>query len=226
MSNKFFRLCINKEDHESFIDYAKNNLLQGKPFSKGLSPSFNKYPCYIGIRPSYGFFSEIDEMADGYMPEEGGYDWYLKRGYEPITPSEDKKDAVFVCFKTDDQFLMIRRKDGSWGFPGGKVEDNESRSKAASREVKEEIDVSFHSRDMKIACSHPIKPTLTSHLFIKKVKKHFLLDCLNKAVSGKASHSHEITGAALFNIKGFKTEGMVFAPTVLEEIKEVLGYDH
>lgn len=223
MNNRFFKLCNNKEDHKKFIEYAKENLFKGKSFSKGMGDKFNDYPCYICVRPPYGYVWETSEMIDGWMPVEHGYSWFLKKGYSEIVYPEEKKDAVFVCFKTDDQFLMIRRKDGSWGFPGGKVEDGETFKIAAAREIKEEIDVSFNHRDMQVVCSHQVNPTLSSHLFLKKVKKHFLLDCLTKAVDGKASHSKEITGAALFNIKDFKTDGMVFAPTVLEELKEVLG---
>lgn len=223
MNNMFFKLCNNKQDHKNFIEYAKENLFKGKSFAKGMNDKFDAYPCYICVRPSYGCFWEPCDMADGWMPQETGYSWFLRKGYSEIVYPEEKKDAVFVCFKTEDQFLMIRRKDGSWGFPGGKVEDGETLRGAAVREVKEEIGVSFHYRDMKISCSHKINPTLKSNLFIKKVKKHFLLDCLVKSLDGKATHSHEISGAALFNIKDFKTDGMTFAPTVLEELKEVLG---
>lgn len=223
MGDRFFKLCRNRGEHEEFIEYAKENLFKGKPFVKTLNNRFNTYPCYIGLRPSRVWEYNGEGFGDGWMQIHGGDDWYSTRGYELIDTEQEQKDAVFVCFKTDDQFLMIRRKDGSWGFPGGKVEGGETHQKAASREVKEEIGVSFHYRDMKASCSHRVNPSMTSHLFVKNVDKGFLLSCLISSVSGVASHSHETTGAALFNIKDFSTEGMTFAPTVLEELREVLS---
>lgn len=223
MGDRFFKLCRNRDEHKEFIEYAKENLFKGKPFVKTLNNGFNTYPCYIGLRPSRVWEYNGEGVVDGWMPKGKGFDWYLEAGYTHFLLPQEKKDAVFVCFKTDDQFLMIRRKDGSWGFPGGKVENGETHQKAASREVKEEIGVSFHYRDMKASCSHKVNPFMTSHLFVKNVDKGFLLGCLISAVSGVASHSHETTGAALFNIKDFSTEGMTFAPTVLEELKEMLS---
>lgn len=225
MNTRFFRLCQNKEDHRDFINYIMRTILVDKKFEKGMNDRFNEYPCYISIRPSpYGTQNGV---IDGWMPFDSGYNWYVGRDYQEVgddyLPVVPHQSAVFMCFKTDEQFLMIRRKDGSWGFPGGKVEPNETFQKAIVREVKEEIGVNFHSRDLSVACSHNVNNNMTSHLYVKDVQKHFLLTALVSSVNGLASHAHETTGAALFNIKDFKTDGMTFAPTVLEELKEVFG---
>ena len=46
--------------------------------------------------------------------------------------------ASFVIVIDEDHVLGFRRLDGSMGFPGGKVEPNETPEEAAIRECKEE----------------------------------------------------------------------------------------
>lgn len=54
-------------------------------------------------------------------------------------------DVVCGAIQIDDKFLIARRSKGTdpgfWEFPGGKVEQNESREEALIRELKEELDV-------------------------------------------------------------------------------------
>lgn len=54
-------------------------------------------------------------------------------------------DVVCGAIQIDDKFLIARRSKGAdpgfWEFPGGKVEQNESREEALIRELKEELDV-------------------------------------------------------------------------------------
>ncbi len=47
------------------------------------------------------------------------------------------------CFvRVNDEFLvLLRRKDGTWGIPGGKVEEGETYEKAAWRELFEETGI-------------------------------------------------------------------------------------
>ena len=54
-------------------------------------------------------------------------------------------DVVCGAIQIDEKFLIARRSKGAdpgfWEFPGGKVEQNESREEALIRELKEELDV-------------------------------------------------------------------------------------
>lgn len=47
-------------------------------------------------------------------------------------------------------FIMIKRNDGKWNLPGGKVEKNESIFHCASRETKEETGIKIKSENFKL----------------------------------------------------------------------------
>lgn len=68
--------------------------------------------------------------------------------FDPSDAIEVRSDAIAsengplaaagVLFVAGDKFLMMRRKDGFWGLPGGKLEPGESAEEAAAREAEEE----------------------------------------------------------------------------------------
>lgn len=58
-----------------------------------------------------------------------------------LTASE--RHASFVIFHDRKKLLLVVRKDGRYGFPGGKVETNETPHAAAIREVAEELGVTI-----------------------------------------------------------------------------------
>ena len=47
--------------------------------------------------------------------------------------------TVKIMLRYEDKVLMVKHKDGSFGFPGGHVERNESLIGALKRELKEEL---------------------------------------------------------------------------------------
>lgn len=56
----------------------------------------------------------------------------------------DKNSAYVLIFNKEKHILMIRRKESKWwGFPGGKVERDETNRDAAIREAKEEVNVNI-----------------------------------------------------------------------------------
>lgn len=46
-----------------------------------------------------------------------------------------------ILFVNDERILLLKRTDGTWGIPGGKVEKGETDWEAAVRETKEECGV-------------------------------------------------------------------------------------
>ena len=48
---------------------------------------------------------------------------------------------VYVVVKNGDRFLLLRRKDGFWEFPGGGVDWGENPEQAGKRETKEETGI-------------------------------------------------------------------------------------
>lgn len=50
---------------------------------------------------------------------------------------------VYAVVKNGDRFLVLRRKDGFWEFPGGGVDWGEDPEKAAKRETLEETGISI-----------------------------------------------------------------------------------
>ena len=51
--------------------------------------------------------------------------------------------TVKLILRYKDKFLMVKHKDGTFGFPGGHVESEESLLGALKREVKEELGYDF-----------------------------------------------------------------------------------
>jgi 8-oxo-dGTP diphosphatase len=52
---------------------------------------------------------------------------------------------VYVVVKNGDRFLLLRRKDGFWEFPGGGVDWGEDPEQAGKRETKEETGIEITS---------------------------------------------------------------------------------
>jgi 8-oxo-dGTP diphosphatase len=68
---------------------------------------------------------------------------------EYITLAEQQKlPKIFVScgalIDADNKILICNEKADLWGFPGGKLEDNESPEYALVRELKEELNIDVH----------------------------------------------------------------------------------
>lgn len=133
------------------------------------------------------------------------------------------RNAAFVMFHTDNLILMNARWNGTWGFPGGMVEEGESLLQAAVRECEEEIGAKVGLADVEYKCNHLVREGLTSHAFSCKVSYDKLMEITKTAMIGEATHAEELNGVGLFDIDRHNFYKMPLAPTVIEELEEVFG---
>ena len=72
---------------------------------------------------------------------------------------KEKSCGAVVIKKENDElkFLIIRQTDGYWGFPKGRVEENETEEETSIREIKEEtnIDVEIDNKFRKVITYSP-----------------------------------------------------------------------
>lgn len=145
------------------------------------------------------------------------------------------KTAKFGCFAIpyfNDKVLMIlRTKDGKWGFPGGKLEKGEGFYDATVRETVEEIGLSlppistspFFKESVKRHEGLEVKPGFISVAFSYKAGIAFLQGVVWKFLLNKASHHQEVAAVCIFDVNKTIFSEMNLAPTVLEELKQVFG---
>ncbi len=55
--------------------------------------------------------------------------------------------AASMCLWRDDKVLLVKRPEGVWALPGGKVEPGETTAQAAVREVLEETGIVAEAHD-------------------------------------------------------------------------------
>lgn len=128
--------------------------------------------------------------------------------------------------------MMIIRRDGSLGFPGGKVNEGESFEDALARELYEEIGLEVHSdlvwrTEKQPSCSHNVTESLKSHLFIDEVVSATTFSSLIREYR-YASHADEVQGLifvettreAIQNLR----DNFKLAPTASEELEFLSTY--
>lgn len=131
------------------------------------------------------------------------------------------KQAAFAILQSETHFLMILRRGGDLGFPGGKLEEGESILKGMIREVKEEIGLELVQRtDMEVISVDSTKKCECHAVLIPELKQWIL----DKAVTASytASHSKEVDGVLLLKKKPNVIDNIIqchsLAPTVKEEL--------
>lgn len=133
------------------------------------------------------------------------------------------RNAAFVMFHCRNLVLMTMRKDGHWGFPGGKVEEGESIFEAANRECLEEIDAGVQFNEVVYGGNHLIREDFTSHFFTCELSYRQLVELVHTAMAGNATHGDEVNGVALFDIERQDFYKMPLAHTVINELEDTFG---
>ena len=137
--------------------------------------------------------------------------------------------AFMAAINDNNEILVIRRKkDGTIGLPGGKVEDDESITDAIVRECKEEIFLDipsfFEFSRLTPLCTHEINvykydiavQTLNAHLCILNVDLSSYVNFIN---SESANHD-EHDGALMMSIDELlKLDADQLAPSLYEELR-------
>lgn len=140
------------------------------------------------------------------------------------------KEAVFLFLHSkladgNTIALVIVRKDGTLGFPGGKLEKDELHGAALRRECKEEID--YVPSDFKHVCNHAIvEGEFYSHLFTEEVELEVLEHALNNAKNAEY-YSKECLGVTLVTFPKGSASNLLdnpekLAPTVKEELEHLI----
>ena len=83
---------------------------------------------------------------------------------------EFKKVSVIFIIRKDDKVLFVKREhtgkcDGYYMLPGGHVDENETVLNACARELKEELDISIKTSDLRFCLVEPTKTHI--HLFFE-----------------------------------------------------------
>lgn len=89
-----------------------------------------------------------------------------------------KIEVVAAVIKYEDQILCVQRPkhklkyiSEKFEFPGGKIEENETKKDALKRELKEELDLDIEIGQHIISINHKYPDfELTMHTFLVKVK--------------------------------------------------------
>ncbi|ATN93447.1 NUDIX hydrolase [Pseudoalteromonas phage J2-1_QLiu-2017] len=77
------------------------------------------------------------------------------------------RNAAFLAIVENDHLLMAQRKDMSYGFIGGGVEEDEGLRQAVLRELEEETGfVAPHYMDLSLCVSHEVSEGFNTHLYL------------------------------------------------------------
>lgn len=140
-----------------------------------------------------------------------------------------KNKAVFSFIHDATHFLMILRRGGELGFPGGKQEEDESLLETARREGFEEILLPYEmipASGTRILCEHDTRK-FTCVLLMTPESHDFFLDGVISN-SSLASHNKEVDGVLKIRKKASTIQNLIdkhpLAPTVKEELEEIINY--
>lgn len=135
----------------------------------------------------------------------------------------EKRKAAFVIIHDETHFIMILRRGGDLGFPGGKCESGESLLQTARREANEELNISPRLIPVEGCELLSVDETkkFQCNLFITPQKPRYVIDgVVNGAY--KATHSKEVSGVLRIKKRKAVIQNLLekhpLAPTVREEL--------
>ena len=102
-------------------------------------PQRDKLAYHLSNQPDEKLHKAL-EFIKGHSDEDTKYIKELIKEELKIRKSqkENKVRAAGIMYMAGDKVLLGKRKDGSWAFPGGKIENGETCKQAARREFGEE----------------------------------------------------------------------------------------
>lgn len=150
-------------------------------------------------------------------------------------PNMNSRNAVFLMMlakvkgKAEYRSIFVVRRDGSLGFPGGKLEDDENLMEALQRECLEEIGTDISSMKLEYACINLLAPHMNTHCFYTILPEEELFNIAKSAGAFIVeTEFKELAGiCALVILESNPTpmvEGLATfgAPTVYEEVVYVI----
>ena len=133
-----------------------------------------------------------------------------------------KRQAAFGVIHSETHFLMIMRRGGELGFPGGKVEQGESLVDALVREVHEEVGIGIDPKGSLNLFSTEETKKFQCHLYMTPAISHRILASL-VAMSADAKDAKSVDGVLLLKKKPCLIDSLIkafpLAPTVKEELE-------
>jgi 8-oxo-dGTP diphosphatase len=116
-------------------------------------------------------------------------------------PSQSPTRAASACVWRDGQLLLIKRREGVWAFPGGRLEPDETPIDAAHRELFEETGVKADLQQ------------LVGQFDITAKHGHFLISCYTGFyLSGDAEARSDAVESRWFLPS--QTKGLLMAPHI------------
>ena len=117
--------------------------------------------------------------------------------------------SLVIIFNNKDEILLLKRSQkvdshrGLWGFPGGKIEEDETSVEAAIREVKEETDLDIYAKEL-------------SYVFtMRKDNEKDIVFYLTNKFSGEVSIDWESEDFSWTKISSLESMEMVPAPKII-----------
>jgi 8-oxo-dGTP pyrophosphatase MutT (NUDIX family) len=146
---------------------------------------------------------------------------------EKVTTGElGSSNAVFLALLTENKnILILKRRQGNYGMPGGMVDPGEDLITALIRESMEEINYKLNLGDLIPVCSHKIvnyEKELYTQLYLKMITENEL-NLIIKDMDKAEHYKVEIVDAVKLSLKDIPLfiEKEMLASSVKEELEEL-----
>lgn len=131
----------------------------------------------------------------------------MKKSLEVVAAIIIKNNKIFAAQRKDEGELAKK-----WEFPGGKIENNETKEEALKRELKEEMDIDVVVLDYFLTVKHEYKTfNITLHSYICKLD------------SEKINLNEHIDSKWLSNDELFNVDWALADIPIVKKLKELNG---